>query len=189
MRAALQGDALPGDQPVLRRHTCPAGGQRPWRGRKGIAARSSVSLSRPVAGGVGHSDVVWPQLRERQRFWDGVREVPLVPAAQNQTLSPACLILRVAGAQCGWLQTLLPNVLLSATHCTEEGRKSMPPGADLVMDVGKALSLDFGREVLFVRNLQQSGLEVIREGCLKDAELEAEGEQDVHWKREERSKH
>ena len=55
---------------------------------------------------------------------------------------------------------------------TEEGRKSVPSGADLVMDVGKALSLDFGREVLFVRNLQQSGLEVIREGCLKEAELE-----------------
>ena len=48
----------------------------------------------------------------------------------------------------------------------------MPSGTDLVMDVGKALSLDFGREVLFVRNLQQSGLEVIREGCLKKAELE-----------------
>ena len=70
---------------------------------------------------------------------------------------------------------LLPNVLLSATHCTEEGRKSTPSGADLVIDVGKALSLDFGREVLFVRNLQQSGLEVIREDCLKDAGLEAEG--------------
>ena len=55
---------------------------------------------------------------------------------------------------------------------TEEGRKSVPSGADLVMDVGKALSLDFGRDVLFVRNLQQSGLEVIRGGCLKEAELE-----------------
>ena len=47
----------------------------PGGGRKGIAAGSSVSLSRRAAGGVQDSDAVWPQLRERHRFQNGVREV------------------------------------------------------------------------------------------------------------------
>lgn len=54
---------------------CSAGDQWPWRGGKGIGARSSVSLSRRVAGDMGDIDAAWPQLREGHRFQDGVREV------------------------------------------------------------------------------------------------------------------
>lgn len=89
-----------------------------------------------------------------------------------------------------WLITdTSPERPASAAHRTEGGGKAcgtgLHSGSDLKMDASKALGLGYGREVLFVRNLHKrawNGQGRLPEGGR--VEGEAEGEQDLHWKRE-----